>query len=261
MSEALRELFRNRELLYMITWREIRIRYKQSVMGLLWAVLMPIIITCAGIVVRVAASRVSGRPITGEDIGGIGVKALPWAFFVSALRFGTASLTGNSSLVTKIKFPRLIFPLSSVLTSLFDMAIAIPVLVVLLPFAGARVSPAILWVPVLLFILIVFTAGLCVLFSAANLFFRDIKYIVEVVLTFAIFFTPVLYDASVAGQWRTILMLNPIAPLLEGLNSSVILGHPPELPWVAYSAALAILLFWGGVIFFRRLEPRFAESV
>jgi lipopolysaccharide transport system permease protein len=261
VREALRELFRNRELLYMITWREIRIRYKQSVMGLLWAVLMPIIITCAGIVVRVAASRVSGRPISGADIGGIGVKALPWAFFVSSLRFGTASLTANSSLVTKIKFPRLIFPLSSVLTSLFDMAIAIPVLVLLLPFAGAKVSLALLWVPVLLLILVVFTAGLCVLFSAANLFFRDIKYIVEVVLTFAIFFTPVLYDASVAGQWRTILMLNPVAPLLEGLNSSVVLGQRPELLWVAYSAAIALLLFWGGVVFFRRLEPRFAESV
>jgi lipopolysaccharide transport system permease protein len=261
VREALRELLRNRELLYMITWREIRIRYKQSVMGLLWAVLMPVIITCAGVVVRVAASRVSGRPISGADIGGIGVKALPWAFFVSALRFGTASLTGNSSLVTKIKFPRLIFPLSSVLTSLFDMAIAIPVLIVFLPLAGVRASLAILWVPVLLLILVIFTAGLCILFSAANLFFRDVKYLVEVVLTFAIFFTPVLYDASVAGEWRDILMLNPIAPLLEGLNSSVILGQEPDLAWIAYSAGVSILIFWCGVVFFRRLEPRFAESV
>src|SRR5437868_10990073 len=113
MRDALRELSRNRELLYMITWREIRIRYKQSVMGLLWAVLMPIIITCAGIVVRVAASRVSGKPITAADIGSIGVKALPWAFFVSALRFGTTSLTANSRLVTKATSPRLIYPLSS----------------------------------------------------------------------------------------------------------------------------------------------------
>lgn len=261
MIDALRELIRNRELLYMITWREIRIRYKQSVMGLLWAVLMPIIITSAGVVVRVAVSRVSGRPITGADIGGIGVKALPWAFFVSALRFGTSSLTGNSSLVTKIKFPRLIFPVSSVLTSLFDMAIAIPVLLVFLPLAGVRPSLAVLWVPVLLLILVIFTASLCIVFSAANLFFRDIKYLVEVVLTFAIFFTPVLYDAAVAGKWRTILMLNPMAPLLEGLNSSVVLGRQPDLPWVAYSACVSVLLLWTGIVFFRRLEPRFAESI
>ena len=261
MREALRDLLRNRELLYMITWREIRIRYKQSVMGLLWAVLMPIIITSAGVVVRLAASRVSGQPITWADIAGIAVKALPWAFFVSALRFGTTSLTANSSLVTKIKFPRLIFPVSSVLTSLFDMAIALPVILILLPFAGVRPTLELLWAPVLLLIIVVFTAGLCIVFSAANLFFRDVKYLVEVVLTFAIFFTPVLYDVSVVGKWRSILMLNPVAPLLEGLNSSVVLGRQPDLPWVAYSAGVAILLFWGGVVFFRRLEPRFAESV
>jgi len=261
VRDALRELLRNRELLYMITWREIRIRYKQSVMGLLWAILMPIIITSAGVVVRLAASHLSGKPITAADIGAIGVKALPWAFFVSALRFGTSSLTANSSLVTKIKFPRLIFPISSVLTSLFDMAIALPVILIILPFAGARLSPELLWAPVLLLIMVIFTAGLCILFSAANLFFRDIKYLVEVVLTFAIFFTPVLYDVSLAGKWRNLLLLNPIAPLLEGLNSSVGLGAPADLRWITYSAAVAIFLFWFGVVFFRRLEPRFAESV
>jgi len=261
VREALRELLKNRELLYMITWREIRIRYKQSVMGLLWAVLMPIIITSAGVVVRLAASRISGHPVTPADIGAIGVKALPWAFFVSALRFGTSSLTANSSLVTKIKFPRLIFPISSVLTSLFDMAIALPVILLVLPFAGARLSPALLWSPLLLLIIIVFTAGLCIVFSAANLFFRDIKYLVEVVLTFAIFFTPVLYDVSLAGKWRDVLLLNPIAPLLEGLNASIGLGSAPAPAWIAYSVTIAVFLFWGSVVFFRRLEPRFAESV
>lgn len=261
MRDALRELLRSRELLYMITWREIRIRYKQSVMGLLWAVLMPIIITSAGVMVRIVASKVSGRPITGADIGGIGVKALPWAFFVSALKFGTTSLTGNSSLVTKIKFPRLVFPMSSVLTSLFDMAIAIPVLVFLLPFAGAQWSVTMLWVPLLLLLMVIFTAGLCILFAAANLFFRDIKYLVEVVLTFAIFFTPVLYDARMAGRWRWVLMLNPIAPILDGLDASIVRHQQPDLVWIAYTMGISIFLFWGGVLFFRRLEPRFAESV
>lgn len=255
------ELLRSRELLYMITWREIRIRYKQSVMGLLWAVLMPIIITGAGVMVRIVASRVSGRPITGADIGGIGIKALPWAFFVSALKFGTISLTGNSSLVTKIKFPRLVFPLSSVLTSLFDMAVAIPVLLFLLPFAGAQWSAMLLWVPLLLLLIILFTAGLCILFSAANLFFRDIKYLVEVMLTFAIFFTPVLYDASLAGKYRWVLMLNPVAPILDGLQATVVRHQQPDVVWLAYSVVVSVFLFWGGLVFFRRLEPRFAESV
>jgi len=259
--EALKEVWRSRELLYMITWREIRIRYKQSVMGLLWAVLMPLIITTAGVVVRLVVAQVSGRPVTSADIASIGVKALPWAFFVSALRFGTTSLTGNSNLVTKIKFPRLVFPLSSVLTALTDMAVALPVLVVLLPFTGVRLSLTLLWVPLLLIILVFFTAGLCILFSAANLFFRDVKYLVEVVMSFAIFFTPVLYDAALAGRWRSVLMLNPVAPILEGLNASVALGREPDLPWVVYSAAISTLLFWGAIVFFERLEPRFAESV
>ena len=261
MRKAFRELLRSRELLYIITWREIRIRYKQSVMGLLWAVLMPIIIVTAGVSVRLVASKVAGRPITPADVGGIGVKALPWAFFVSALRFGTISLTANSSLVTKIKFPRLVFPLSSVLTALFDMAIAIPVLLVLLPLAGVRPSVTMLWAPVLMLPLLLFTAGLCILFSAANLFFRDVKYLVEVVLTFAIFFTPVLYDVSLAGKWRSGLMLNPIAPILDGLQATIVRGHGPDLAWLGYSAAISVLLFWAGLVFFKRLEPRFAESV
>jgi lipopolysaccharide transport system permease protein len=261
MTGALRELVQHRELLYMITWREIRIRYKQSVMGLLWAVLMPVVITGAGLLVRVVASKMSGHPVSAADISGIGVKALPWAFFVSALKFGTTSLTANSSLVTKIKFPRLVFPLSAVLTALFDMAIAVPVLIILLPIAGARPSITMLWAPVLLLVMLLFTAGLCIVFSAANLFFRDIKYLVEVVLTFAIFFTPVLYEASLAGKWRWILMLNPVAPLLDGLDASVVHYGQPDFVWLGYSVAVSILLFWAGVVFFRRLEPRFAESV
>jgi ABC-type polysaccharide/polyol phosphate export permease len=114
---------------------------------------------------------------------------------------------------------------------------------------------------VLILLLVLFTSGLSILCAAANLFFRDVKYLVEVVLTFAIFFTPVLYDAAIAGQWRSLLMLNPIAPLLEGLNASVVLGQQPDLPWVGYSTVMAFLVAWVGVSLFRSLEPRFAESV
>jgi len=261
MFEAVREIVTHRELLYEIAWREIRIKYKQSVMGFLWAILMPVIITSAGLMVRVVLTKLSGKPMTGEDIGSIGVKALPWAFFVSALRFGTTSLVANNALVTKIKFPRLVFPLSAVLSSLADMLVALPVVVVMLILTGVRPSFELFWVPVLLLVLIMFTVGLTVLTSAANLFFRDVKYLVEVVMTFAIFFTPVLYDASMAGRYETILLLNPVAPVLEGLRDSVILGRQPNLGWLAYSAGMGLLLCWGGIGFFRRLEPRFAESV
>jgi homopolymeric O-antigen transport system permease protein len=261
MSRWMRELVKSRELLYMLTWRELRIRYKQSVMGLLWALLMPIIITLAGVLIRIAMSKFSGDPVSWLAVATIAVKSLPWAFFVSSLRFGTASLVGNASLVTKIKFPRLVFPLSSVLTSLADFAVASPLVLILIPLAGVRPSWTMLWAPVLMLILVLFTAGVCVLVSAANLFFRDVKYLVEVIMTFAIFFTPVLYDADMVGRWRDLLLLNPVAPVLEGLARTVVLGRQPELPWIGYSAAMALLFCWGGIAFFRRLEPRFAESV
>jgi ABC-type polysaccharide/polyol phosphate export permease len=261
MAEALREILKHRELLYQIAWREIRVKYKQSVMGFLWAILMPVIITSAGLMVRIVLTKLSGKPLSGADVGTIAVKSLPWAFFVSALRFGTTSLVSNSALVTKIKFPRLVFPLSAVLSSLADLLVAAPVVILMLPLAGIGLSWTQLWVPVLLGVLIMFTVGVTVIASAANLFFRDVKYLVEVIMTFAIFFTPVLYDASMAGRYETILLLNPVAPVLEGLRAAVILGQQPDLGWLGYSAAIGLVACWGGISFFRRLEPRFAESV
>jgi lipopolysaccharide transport system permease protein len=261
MFPSLRELYTSRELLVALASREIRARYKQSVMGFLWAILMPVIITGAGLTVRIVAAQLSGHPVTPADIGGIGIKALPWAFFVSALRFGTNSLASNSNMVTKIKFPRLVFPLSSVLSSFADMIVATPLLLVLLPFAGARITPELLWVPLLMALLVLFTAGLAVLCSAANLFFRDVKYLVEVVLTFAIFFTPVLYNSSMAGRYQPVLLLNPVADFLEGLNDVVMLGRHPDLGWLAYATLVTLILCWTALSIFRRLEPRFAESV
>ena len=261
MLGSLSELYRYRELLTALTARELRARYKQSVMGFLWAILMPGIIISTGLIVRLVLSRISGQAVSGQDIGSIAVKSLPWAFFVSAMRGGTLSLVSNNALVTKIKFPRLVFPLAAVLSALVDMGVATPVVLIALIIIGVPVSFALLWVPILLLVLLLFTVGITVLTSAANLFFRDVKYLVEVVMTFAIFFTPVLYDASMAGHFRDLLMLNPVAPVLEGLKDAVVLGRQPELGWMAYSIAAGILTFTASVGIFRRLEPRFAESV
>src|SRR5262245_65514716 len=106
MIHAIRELIARRDLLYILTWREVKVRYKQSVMGLLWAVLMPLVIVCAGLVVRLAFSRISGTPIALSELTSVTVKSAPWAFFVAALRFGTNSLVSNSTLVTKVYMPR-----------------------------------------------------------------------------------------------------------------------------------------------------------
>src|SRR5580698_124158 len=125
MKEELQELYKFRELLYMITYRDIKVRYKQSIMGLAWAVLMPVMIVMAGIVVRYAYAVASHMPLQMGDTASVAVKSLPWTFMVSSIRFGCVSLIGNNKdLVTKIYFPREIFPLAAVLSSLFDFVIA-----------------------------------------------------------------------------------------------------------------------------------------
>jgi ABC-type polysaccharide/polyol phosphate export permease len=245
----------------MLTLRDIKVKYKQSVMGFLWAILMPLIITSAGVVVKVGLSKVSGRPVLVTEIVGVAVKALPWAFFVASIRFSTNCLALNANLVTKIAFPRAVFPLSAVASQLFDLGVASVVLVAVLIFAPIPITPAIAWVPVLLLILVVQVCGFGLLLSAANLFFRDVKYLVEVVLTFAIFFTPVFYDAALFGKWGTLLLLNPVAPILEGLSACIAGGRGPDLGWTLYSAGWAALLLLVAPAVFQRLEPKFAESV
>lgn len=245
----------------MLTWRDISIKYKQSVMGFLWALLMPMLIVAAGVIVRVGLASVSGKPVALSQLMTVALKALPWSFFVASVRFSTNSLAANSDLVTKIFFPRAVFPVSAVLSQLFDFAVASAVVVVLLAAGGVGWSIHLLWVPALLGLLLLQTMGLALLLSAANLFFRDVKYIVEVFLTFAIFFTPVFYEAQMFGRWERFMMLNPVAPILEGLKACVIDHQPPSLGWTLYSAAIAISLGWIAPLIFERLEPKFAESV
>jgi ABC-type polysaccharide/polyol phosphate export permease len=249
------------DLLFVLTARDIKIKYKQSVMGLMWAILMPAIIVAAGMLIRVAMSKMSGTPVSPDGVASITVKALPWAFFIGALRFATNSLTSNANLVTKINCPRIAFPAAAVLSALFDLAVAILPLIAVLAWCGVPAGSALLWVPLLLVLLVLLVSGLGFAFAAANLFYRDVRYIVEVVLTFAIFFTPVLYEADMLGEWRFWLLLNPIAPLLEGLRAAVVLNEAPEPGWLLYSAACSILIFAGGWRLFHMLEPAFADRV
>jgi ABC-type polysaccharide/polyol phosphate export permease len=250
-----------RDLLLILTWREIKVKYKQSVMGVLWAVFMPLVIVSAGIVVRYAFAVVGGTALDGADVARVAVKAAPWAFLVSSLRFGTMSLIGNASLVTRIWMPREIFPISAVLSQLIDFAVAAVVVAVLLALVGVEPSPLLLWVPVFIALFFVLAFAGAIATSAAALFYRDVKYIVEVVLTFAIFFTPVFYEAGMFGPWEPVLLLNPVAPLLEGLATVVVDHRPPDTGWLAYAAVCAA----GGLIlavrFFKRVEPLFAESI
>jgi ABC-type polysaccharide/polyol phosphate export permease len=255
------ELARHRDLLYMLSWREIALKYKQSVMGFMWAVLMPALIVAAGMLVRSAMAHLSGKPMESTTVATVVVKAVPWAFFVAALRFATQSLIANANLVTKISFPREVLPMAAVVSQLFDLAVAGVVTGVVLMGIGVGVSLQLLWVPVLLLLLITLVTGLGLVLSAANLFFRDIKYLVEVVITFAIFFTPVFYEVELFGDRGWVLLLNPVAPILEGLKDAVIRHTVPPLGWLAYSAVLSIAGLIGGFAVFKRLEPQFAERI
>jgi len=279
LREIAGDLKQHRDLLYQLTLRDIRIRYKQAVMGFGWAVLMPVLIVVSGLLVRLAVSYVSDRPVDTGTVAGIAVKAIPWGFFVSAIGFATTSLTGNSTLVSKIYFPREVLPLSAVFAAAFDSLLGTAaVLLALLFILDANFSLAALWAVPVMLLMFILTVAAALFLSCANLFFRDVKYLVQIMLTFGIFFTPVFFDATMFGPvGAQIAMLNPLAPLLEGVRLSVVEGHnllhplvetvrgTPVTAWhpwyLAYSATWALGGLFISALLFHRSEFIFAEYV
>ncbi len=280
ISRDLREIasdsWRYRGLLYQLALRDVRIRYKQAVMGFGWAVFMPIMIVLAGMFVRYAMGSLSGTGVDRQDLAGIAIKSIPWAFFVGAIGFATPSLTSNTTLVTKVYFAREVFPLSAVLAQAFDTGIGAVALVCVLPFLGASFTPALVWVPLLAVILLLFTVAVSLFLSCANLFFRDVKYIVQVLITFGIFATPVFFEPGMLGRKGALLvMLNPLSPVLEGLRLAILDGQNlaatlttvtargTVVVWsplyLVYASAIAIVGLVGSAIMFHRLEYTFAE--
>jgi lipopolysaccharide transport system permease protein len=273
--EAATELWRFREMLYQLTLRDIRIRYKQAVIGFGWALLMPALVVLSGCLVRFVMTRKSGAPLDLAGIASIAVKALPWSFFVGTISFATQSLTGNLQLVSKVYFPRAVLPLAATLGQAFDAAIGALVLALVLPFLGVHLSMGLLWVPVLVLLLFLLTVAASLFLSCANLFFRDVKYIVQVMLTFGIFFTPVFFDPEMMGQrLARLIMLNPLSPLLEGLRLAVVQQHDLLIPLIApdgiviwspfylvYAALWAVLGLGVSAMIFHRSEFVFAEYI
>jgi len=278
LRNATTEVWDHRDLLEQLALRDIKLRYKQAAMGFMWAVFMPCLIVLSGLIIRYAMARIAGQTLVASDVANIAVKGVGWAFFVGALGFATASLVGNSSLVTKIYFPREVLPLSAVAAQSFDTAIGLGTLLVLLPFLGVRAHMSLLWVPALLALLVVFTTAASLFLSCANLFYRDVKYIVQIVLMFGIFFTPVFFEPSMLGtRGAHLAMLNPMTGILEGLRISIVAGQdlsrpittlvhgvetPMWEPWeLVYSAVWAIGGLLGATAMFRRLQPLFAEFI
>ena len=277
LREAAGELWECRELLSQLALRDIRIRYKQALMGFGWAILMPVMVVGAGLMVRLVLVRSSGLELNPQEMAGVAAKGVCWAFFAGALGFATSSLTANVNLVSKIYFPREVLPLSSVAAQLFDTFIALVALAVALPLLGVRFHASLAWLPVLGFLLLALTSASALFLSCANLFFRDVKYIVQLLLTFGIFFTPVLIEPAMLGErGASLIMLNPLSPILEGVRLALQGGHSllqpvTEVtskgvalvvwqPWyLGYAAAWAIGGFGLSLLIFHRLEFVFAE--
>lgn len=258
--KTLRRLHRYRELLYMLALRDFKIRYKQTALGFLWALFMPLAVVLAGVVIRYI---VADRAHLGQfDLASIVVKSLPWTFFIGSLRNSLGSLTGNSNLVAKMAFPKEVFPLASIVGRLTDFTVATTfALLIMVVFMDVRFT-ATAWFAIPLFLIVVVMAcGFALLLSSLNLLYRDVQYVVDVILTFAIFFTPVLYDVAMLGKFSTVAMLNPMAPLLEGFRDVMVLGRLPDPLWITYSCTFALAIFLLGYWVFKNLETQFAERI
>lgn len=277
LALAVREVWESRELLMQLVIRDIRVRYAQAAMGYLWALLIPLVVVLSGTLVRVAMATVSGRALVAAVIGATAVKAVVWSFFSGALSTTTASLLSNKPLFTKLYFPREVLPLSAVMAQMRDTGVGVVALLIALPFLGLKLSVALLWVPLLVVLLVVFTTAVGMLTSCANLFFRDVKYLVQLVLTFGLFLTPVFFEPAMLGPvGGRVLMLVPLSPIMEGLRLAVIQGHNLLEPLVVVTRTGVEMMTWtpwyllysavwafGGLVLsmrvFRRASVKFAE--
>lgn len=259
VREMFAEQYQFRELLYQMTMRDLRIRYKQTVMGFGWAVFMPIINTIVFSTIFTRVARIhTDVPYPIYAFSGL----LAWNFFASSLRFSVISLTGNTNLVTKIYFPREIFPFSAILVSLMDFGVASVVLAGLMVYYKIAVGWSILFLPVIVLVQIAFTAGVALLLSMGNLFYRDVKYIFEVVITAWMFATAVLYPTyAIGGTFGTLLRLNPMTPIIDAYRAVILRGElPPAGPFAA-AAVISVVVLAVSWTLFHRGEYRFAESI
>jgi lipopolysaccharide transport system permease protein len=255
----LRELWAYRELLQVLTVRDIKVRYKQTVLGFAWAVIQPFMMM---VVFSIFFGRLAQMPSDGYPYP-IFVYAglLPWTFFANAITSSANSLIGSTQLVSKVYFPRLIIPLSSVGSGLVDFVIATVILLVLLIYYGISWTVNLLMAPVLIGGLLLTALGVGTFLAALNVAYRDFRYVIPFVVQFWLFATPVVYPASlVPREWQWVLFLNPMAGVIEGFRSTF-LGRSFDFYGLLVSLIIAALLFASGIAYFERVERRFADII
>jgi len=256
------DLWRFRELLYFLAWRDILVRYKQTVIGVAWAVLRPVLTM---IVFTVVFGKLANLPSEGNAPYAIMVFAavLPWQFFSTAISEAGSSLTSNASMISKVYFPRLIIPTSTIIVNLVDFVISSLILAALMGWYGYAPSFRILTVP--LFLLLAFTAAMSagVWIAALNVRYRDFRYIVPFVVQFGLYVSPVGFSINVIPeQWRLLYSLNPMVGVIEGFRWGI-LGGGAQLYWpsVWLSFTLVVALGVTGVMYFRKTEKSFADVI
>lgn len=256
--EILREQVEYRELLLRMTMRDLLLRYKQTVMGFGWAIFMPLINTAIFSVIFTRVARIDvGVPYPVFAFCGL----LAWNFFASSLRFSVSSLTGNPSLVTKVYFPREIFPFSAVIVSLVDFAVASSVLIALMAYYRIGVGWALIFLPFVILVHVAFTAAMALLLAMANLFYRDVKYLFEIVISIWMFTSSVLYPVDlVGGRLGLFLTFNPMTQIIDAYRAVLLLAQPPTPLFFATSAATVAVLVMSWLLF-HNAEFKFAENI
>ncbi len=260
VSLKFRELWQYRELLFFLIKRDVQVRYRQTALGVGWAVLQPLL-TMA--IFSVVFGRLANLPSDGLPYPIFSFAALlPWQLFSGALTRAGTSLVSSSNLLTKVYFPRLIIPISAVAAGLVDFAIAFVVLIVLMLFYGITPGAAVIWIPVLVLFALAAALAVGLWLSALNVKYRDVQHLIPFLVMAWMYASPVAYSANLipAGKWRVLYALNPMAGVIQGFRWALAGGRAPDTS-IFVSAAVVVVLLFGGLFYFRRMERVFADIV
>ena len=253
-----RELWEYRELLFFFVWRDIKVRYRQTVMGVLWAIIQPIFTM---VIFSLFFGRLASIPSDGLPYPIFSYAALvPWTFFANALAQASNSLVVNANMVKKIYFPRLALPIATVLAGVVDFALAFVVLIGIMLFYGLTPTVNIIWLPFFGLLALVTSLGVSLWLSAMNVQFRDVRYTIPFLTQAWLFVTPIAYPSSLLPEpWRTVYGLNPMAGVVEGFRWALLGTDTTPGKIIIVSALVAVTLFISGAFYFRRMEQSFAD--
>jgi lipopolysaccharide transport system permease protein len=260
VSLKLRELWEYRELLYFLTWRDIKVRYKQTALGAAWAIIQPFFTM---VVFSLFFGRLAKIPSDGIPYPIFSYAALvPWTFFANGLSQSANSLVGNANLIKKIYFPRLAVPIATILSGVIDFALAFVVLLAMMLYYGILPTVNVIWLPLLLLLALVTSLGVGLWLSALNVQFRDVRYVVPFLTQVWMFATPIAYPSSLLAEpWRTLYAINPMVGVVEGFRWALLGSNEAPGPIILASALAALALLVSGALYFRRMEKTFADVV